>query len=147
MTVKEASHLFNLDENEIRNRKKDNMIIGVEKKGRYIFIPDDTKIIPSKTEIKAFLLEIIKYKNNDEIALDRSLCPDYGTLIAVAEYLYKKGFIGEYNCFSNAKTFFDEVILTDKGMEFVFEKEYKNLSKYEFLPIQVNPNFSLITIR
>ena len=146
MTVKEASHIFNLDEKEIRKRKQDDMIIGVRKDGKLIFIPDDTKIIPSKIEIKAFLLEIIKYKNNDKIVLYRSLCPDCESLIAVAEYLNKKGFIGKYDYFNNADDFFDEVKLTDKGIEFIFEKESQKIAKYQFFPIQLNPNNSLVSL-
>ena len=60
MTVKEASVIFKLEEKEIRKRNSDSMILGVGKIGRNIFIPDDTKIIPSKLEIKAFLVQIIK---------------------------------------------------------------------------------------
>lgn len=41
MTIKEASVNFNLDEKEIRARKKDNMIIGVRKDGNNVVIPND----------------------------------------------------------------------------------------------------------
>ena len=54
MTIKEASVKFNLDEKEIRARKKDNMIIGVRKDGINVVIPDDTILIPSKKEIQSF---------------------------------------------------------------------------------------------
>ena len=48
MTIKEASVKFNLEVQEIRRRKRDDMILGVRKDGRKIIIPDDTVLIPSK---------------------------------------------------------------------------------------------------
>ena len=39
------------------------MIIDAYKDGNYIVKPDETEIIPSKQEIKAFLFQVIKHKN------------------------------------------------------------------------------------
>ena len=39
MTIKEASVKFNLDEKEIRKRKKDGMISGVRTENRVVVIP------------------------------------------------------------------------------------------------------------
>ena len=88
MTIKEASVKFNLDEKEIRARKKDNMIIGVRKDGKSVVIPNDTILIPSKKEIQSFLLQIVKYKNNKSIAISRAMCPQKEQLQAIMIYLY-----------------------------------------------------------
>ena len=96
MTIKEASVNFNLDEKEIRARKKDNMIIGVRKDGNNVVIPNDTILIPSKKDIQSFLLQIIKYKNNNSITISRAMCPQSEQLQAIMIYLYNRGFIGKY---------------------------------------------------
>ena len=88
MTIREASVKFNLDEKEIRARKKDNMIIGVRKDGKSVVIPNDTILIPSKKDIQSFLLQIIKYKNNKSIAISREMSPQKQQLQAVMIYLY-----------------------------------------------------------
>lgn len=147
MTVKEASVIFKLEEKEIRKRNSDSMILGVGKIGRNIFIPDDTKIIPSKLEIKAFLFQIIKYKNNSAMIMPRNMCPCREHLEVLAEYLYKKGFIGKYKEFSDERGFFDNVKLTDEGINFVFgnlliTKAQNNLS----FPIHINQTFSVVNI-
>ena len=73
MTVKEASIRFDLDEKEIRKRQRDNMIIGIRKDGRSVVIPDNTEIIPSKSEVRSFLFQILKKRNNVETIISRSL--------------------------------------------------------------------------
>lgn len=147
MTVKDASLKFKLDEKEIRKRKNDNMILGVEKEGRNIYIPDDTKIIPSKAEIKSFLFQIIKYKNNSATVISRTLCPSRENLEIMADYLYRKGFIGKYSDFNGEENFFDTVKLTDEGLAFVFGKTV--ISKYSnHIPftIQINPTFTVFNV-
>lgn len=76
MTIREASKKFNLEEKEIRNRQRNDMIPGIYKEGKNIVIPDNTEIIPSKKEIQSFLLQILKYRNNNNIVISRKLCPD-----------------------------------------------------------------------
>mgnify|MGYP000130445727 CR=1 FL=1 len=80
MTVKEASIRFDLDEKEIRKRQRDNMIIGIRKDGRSVVIPDNTEIIPSKSEVRSFLFQILKKRNNVETIISRSLCPTTSSL-------------------------------------------------------------------
>ena len=97
MTVKEASKKFNLDEKEIRNRQRNDMIIGIRKDGRNIVIPYDTEIIPSKKDIQSFLLQILRQRNNVNTVISRKLCPDKSTPDSLMRYLYKRGFIGRYD--------------------------------------------------
>lgn len=149
MTIKEASAKFNLDEKEIRARKKENMIIDVHNDGKRVVIPDDTILIPSKKDIQSFLLQIIKYKNNNSIAISRALCPGKDQLHAVMIYLYKRGFIGNFTFSEEIKTLFDNVQITDSGFDFVLGYgSFGKLSNIAPTPIQLNPsiNISLIKI-
>ena len=109
MNTKEAAEKFKLDIQEVRSRKDDGMILGARTvKGR-IFIPDDTTIIPSKQDIQAFLLEILKYKNNSGTTVSRKLCPDEESLRSVVEYVYKRGFIGEFEFRSSINSLFQNL--------------------------------------
>lgn len=149
MTIKEASAKFNLDEKEIRARKKENMIIDVHNDGKRVVIPDDTILIPSKKDIQSFLLQIIKYKNNNSIVISRALCPEKEQLQAVMIYLYKRGFIGNFTFSEEIETLFDNVQITDSGFDFVLGYgSFGKLSNIMPAPIQLNPsiNISLIKI-
>lgn len=126
MTTKEAGTKFGLDTKEIRKRIDDEMI-AVTHEGRTIIIPDETKIIPSKAQIQTFLYQILQYKNNPSMTVSRGLCPDELTLQVVTEYLYKRGFIGEYIFSSNIKQLFDSISLTESGFDFIFDKRTKGI--------------------
>ena len=147
MTVKDASVKFNIDEKEIRRRIKDDMVKGIRKDGRTIIIPDDTVLIPSKKEIRFFLMQIIKYKNNTSIAISREICPSDEQLRALTIYLYNTGYIGESNFSSNIRELFDKIQITDKGINLLFGS-YANLLPKDVIPLQINPgiNLSLISI-
>lgn len=119
MTTAEACVRFNIDKNELSNRIKANMVIGIRKDGRSIVIPDDTLIIPSKMDIKAFLLQILKYKNNPNITISREHFPQEDSLMAVLDYLYRRGFIGEYSCATSIQSTFDTISLTDSGISYI----------------------------
>lgn len=67
MTVKEASVLFKRSEREIR----DNIafVKGAYKEKRKWVLPDDLRLFVNKLEIQAFLVQILKYKNNQGIII------------------------------------------------------------------------------
>lgn len=139
MTVKEASVRFNLEEKEIRKRYNAKMIIGARKDGRRIVIPDNTEVIPSKAEIKAFLLQILKQRNNPSHVMSRGLCPDFDSLKCLLRYLYTRGFIGGYRDCESAEEMLTNIQLTEEGFFFVFgEKTYIALNQGFSLPITVN---------
>lgn len=149
MTIREASIKFNLDEKEIRKRKKDNMIINVRKDGRSVVIPDDTMLIPSKADIQSFLLQIIKYKNNNAFTISKSLCPGREQLHAVMDYLYKRGFIGNYTFTEEIEEMFSNVQMTDSGFDFVFGYgSFDKLSSIVSAPVHLNASgsFSLVKV-
>ena len=148
MTIREASVKFNLDEKEIRARKKDNMIIGVRKDGKSVVIPNDTILIPSKKDIQSFLLQIIKYKNNKSIAISRAMCPQKEQLQAVMIYLYKKGFIGSFTFSEDIAVLFDNIQITDCGFDFVLGYgSFDKLSSIGPIPIQLNPSINISAIK
>lgn len=148
MTIKEASAKFNLDEKEIRARKKENMIIDVHNDGKRVVIPDDTILIPSKKDIQSFLLQIIKYKNNNSIVISRELCPGKEQLQAVMIYLYKRGFIGNFTFSEEIKTLFDNVQITDSGFDFVLGYgSFGKLSNITPTPIQLNPSINISLVK
>lgn len=64
------------------------MIIGCRKDENRIVISDDITIIPSKKEIQAVLLEILKSKNNSTSVISRNFCPTEKHLRILVEYLY-----------------------------------------------------------
>jgi hypothetical protein len=139
MTVKEASIHFNLEEKEIRKRYNAKMIIGARKDGRCIVIPDNTEVIPSKAEIKAFLLQILKQRNNPSHIMSRGLCPDLGSLKCLLRYLYTRGFIGGYRDCESAEEMLTNIQLTEEGFSFVFgEKTYIALNKGFSIPLSIN---------
>ena len=72
------------------------MIIGAANINGKVYIPDDTTIIPNKKDIQSFLFQILQKKNNKDYVFSRKLCPDQETLFYLVEYLYRRGFIGEY---------------------------------------------------
>lgn len=121
MTTKQASITFKLDEKEIRKRNKEGMIIGSTKEKGLIIIPDETKILPSKVQIQSFLFQILKYKNNPAIVISRHMCPTIEHLKILAEYLYSKGYIGEYKPFVTINSFFDNVQVTEEGIRCIFD--------------------------
>lgn len=140
MTVKEASILFGKDESRIRESIKEGMVPGIRKaKGRYV-IPDDTKIIPSKMDIRFFLLEVIKFKNNPNVVISRSSFPDVDSLSALLELVYRLGFIGEYSLNDmDVQTAFKVIQLTDKGLELLVGRSSMNaLSKYQINLLPIN---------
>ncbi|MCQ2471978.1 MAG: hypothetical protein MJ147_08080 [Clostridia bacterium] len=120
MTVKEAANKLSLEEKEIRKRRKDGMIIGLKKlpNGR-LFIPEDTKIIPSKIEVKSFILQILKFKNDMNYIISRELCADNDSLNDLISYLYKRGFIGQVGFYNNIMELFSIIKVTEKGFDYV----------------------------
>ena len=114
MTTQEASRKFSMEEQAVRKCYKDGMIINAYKDGRYIMIPNDTILIPSRKDVQSFLLQIIKYKSNKSITISRVMCPHSEQLQAIMAYLYMRGFIGEYSFSEDIKVLFDN---TAKGMK------------------------------
>ncbi len=142
MTVKRAAEVFKIDEKVIRKSIGDGML-QKRKVGRNIEIPDDTKFIPIKSDIQAFLFQILRYKNN-HIAISRRMCPDSESLKILFEYLYYKGYIAEYEFTEDIETLFNNTVLTDDATDLIFSK-YKidQLKNINFMPISINPTIKI----
>lgn len=139
MTTKEASRCFRLDAKEVRKRFRDGMIIDAYKDGNYIIVPDETEVIPSKQEIKSFLLQIIKLKNNDAYVISRGLCPDITTLKVLIRYLYKRGIIGNYDESLPEAELLASIQLTDTGFAYMFgQSTYVALNQSITIPVNIN---------
>lgn len=147
MTTAEACSRFKLDKKELQKRIKEDMVLGIHKEGRFLVIPDETKIIPSKTNIMSFLFQIVKYKNNPSTTVSRALCPTDDGLRAVMEYLYKRGFIGTYEFSPYIPDLFASATLTDEGLTYMLgkttsEKLNGDITNY----INLNLNLSVVNI-
>lgn len=145
MTVKEAADKLNLDEKEVRKRRKDNMIIGLRKVNGRLIIPDDTAIIPSKKEIQAFLVQILKFKNDSNYVISRELCPDANSLNNIVTYLFKRGFIGEVKSDSNIAHLFSRIKVTESGFDYVVKSNINSTttSNVSINILSVNPQLKV----
>lgn len=139
MTIKEASRRFCIEEKEVRKRYRDGMIPNAYKDGKYIVIPEETEIIPSKEDVKTFLLQIIKFRNNEKHIFSRGICPNLDTLNALLSYLYKRGMIGYYDKDLTEEKLLTSIQLTDIGFSYVFgEKVYGKLNRNVVVPLTIN---------
>lgn len=143
MTIKKAAETFNVDEKIIRKSINDGML-PKRKVGRNIEIPDDTKFIPVKTDIQAFLFQILRYKNNPHFPISRKLCPNNVALKILFEYLYCNGYIAEFSFTENILELFNTTILTDEATHLIFSK-YKvdKLKHVNLMPISINPTIKI----
>lgn len=143
MTIKKAAETFNVDEKVIRNSIQNGML-QKRKVGRNIEIPDDTKFIPVKNDIQAFLFQILRYKNNPHLPISRRMCPDADSLKILFEYLYHNGYITEYNFSEEISILFKNTVLTDEATDLIFSK-YKidQLKNINFMPISLNPTLKI----
>ena len=136
MTVREASEMFHIDEKEVRKNYRARMIIGAANINGKVYIPDDTTIIPNKKDIQSFLFQILQKKNNKDYVFSRKLCPDRETLFCLVEYLYRRGFIGEYKFNDDVDSLLETVMLTSEGLEFVMGSRLLDFKVFELSPVQ-----------
>ncbi len=143
MTIKKAVETFKIDEKIIRKSIKDGMI-PKRKVGRNIEIPDETDFIPVKNDIQAFLFQILCYKNNSRLPVSRRMCPDAESLKILFEYLYRKGYITEYEFSEDVLVLFNNIVLTDEAIDLIFSKYKMNqLKNINFMPISLNPTLKI----
>ena len=143
MTIKKAAEAFQIDEKIIRKSIGDGML-QKRKIGRNIEIPDDTKFIPVKNDIRAFLFQILRYKNSPHYPISRKLCPDTDSLKILFEYLYHNGYITEYAFSEDIAILFKNIVLTEEATDLIFSK-YKidQLKNTNFMPISLNPTLKI----
>ena len=135
MTVKEASTIFRLNEPEIRKRYRDKMIIGAYKSKNRIIIPDDTSIIPSKAEVRALLLHILKKKNNPYHIIPSRLSDDNYFINVIVGYMEEKDLIS----IEHKDTIrIDDIKITDEGFGFLMSNN-SNYCEVNLIGLQINP--------
>lgn len=143
MTIKQAVETFKLDEKIIRKSIKDGML-EKRKVGRTIDISNDTKFIPIKNDIRAFLFQILRYKNNNSLPISRRMCPDAISLRFLFEYLYKRGYICEYEFTEDITLLFRNTMLTDEATDLIFYKSaITKLNNINIMPIILNPTIKV----
>ena len=92
--------------------------------------------MPNKKDIHSFLFQILQKKNNKDYVFSRKLCPDRETLFCLVEYLYRRGFIGEYNFNDDVDSLLETVMLTSEGLEFVMGSRLLDFKVFELSPVQ-----------
>lgn len=143
MTIKRAAEIFQINEKIIRKSIYDGML-QKRKVGRNIEIPDDTKFIPVKNDIQAFLFQILRYKNNPRLPISRRMCPDAESLKILFDYLYHNGYIAECNFSEDIVTLFNDIVLTDEATNLIFSKyRIERLKSITFMPININPTLKV----
>lgn len=143
MTIKRAAEIFQIDEKIIRKSINDGML-QKRKIGRNIEISDDTKFIPVKNDIQAFLFQILRYKNNPHLPISRRMCPNTDSLKFLFEYLYHKGYITEYKFSEDITDLFENTVLTDEATDLIFSKyRIDQLKNINFMPISINPTLKV----
>ncbi len=143
MTIKRAAELFEIDEKTIRKAINDGMLKKI-KVGRNIGIPDDTKFIPVKNDIQAFLFQILRYKNNSHLPISRKMCPDTASLRILFDYLYHNGYIAEYEFSEDISVLFKNTVLTEEATDLIFSKyRIDQLKNINYMPISINPTLKL----
>ena len=144
MTTKDAEKVFLIKEREIRKLCKEKKIKGVNKiKGKYD-IPDDTVMIITDEMARAFLYQLLKYKNNPGIVISSAGCDDEQKVEIWRDYLIDQGLTSKCDKKLVIKDLLDSVQLTDKGLQCVFGKaNYKALIN---LKPEVNFNIGFINI-
>lgn len=143
MTIKKASEVFKVDGKIIRKSIDDGML-PKQKVGKNIEIPDDTKFIPVKTDIQAFLFQILRYKNNPHHPISRRLCPDAESLKILFDYLYHNGYIAECDFSEDIDALLNNIVLTDEATNLMFSKrKIDQLNNVAFMPININPTLKV----
>ena len=135
MTTKQAADNFNMEEREIRKLCKEGKIHGVRKvKNRYE-IPDETAMIITDENARAFLWQLLKFKNNSNIVLEDSFADTNEKLNAWYIYMTEQGFVGRCEYAGELKELLRKLQLTEKGFTMIAGKMANG--------IHIEPNFNV----
>ncbi len=144
MTTKEAEGSFNIPEKAIRKLCKEGKIKGAKKINGKYEIPNDMVMIITDEAARAFLYQLLKYKNNPELILSSAGSDDEQKIELWREYLINQGLVSKCGKKKQLKDLLDAIQITDKGLEFLFGKNsYKILVN---LNPTVNVNIGLINV-
>ena len=146
MTTKKASEIFNIPERKIRKLCQQNKIHGVSKpNGRYE-IPDSTSIIITDDNARAFLYQLIKYKNNPGLVLSVAGLDTETKRLEWHMYLLEQGLIGQCEFCPDLRELLTRMVLTDKAIELVFGKQTNGLLSRLSLEPAININIACLNL-
>lgn len=144
MTTKEASTNFNIPEKIIRALCKEGKIKGAKKENGKYEIPNGTVMIITDETARAFLYQLLKYKNNPELVLSSAGCDSEQKMEVWQEYLVNQGLVSYCEKKKKLKDLLDAVQITDKGLQFLFGKNSYNILVN--LKPTINVNIGLINV-
>ncbi len=139
MNVKEASASFHIPESTIRKLCKENKIPGVRKeKGTGYIIPGNTKMIITDQVAKAFLWQLLRYKNNNGIVLCVASWDTPEKLEMIRSHLIKQNWVGNCKPSDSLPALLNEMQITDEGWKFLLGE--KTFAKAQ---ISLNPSIPI----
>ena len=143
MTTKEAAKKFSLSEWEVRKLAKEKKIIGADKINGVHNIPEDAFIITDKMA-RAFLLKILKLKNNPHEVISTNDLIDQSNAYTWHIYMHKQGLVGDCAFVAEPRQLLQNMQLTDKGWAFALGAKTFSLLKFE--NVNINLQVSAISV-
>lgn len=146
MTTKQASDTFCIPVRTIRDLCRQNKIADVVKNGREYIIPDDTPVIITDDKAKAFLLQLLKFKNNPDIVLSQCGIDSEQKGRTFLRYLLSQNLIGECDYCDDYRQLLRNMQITDHGFDFLLgsiAKEPKSININIEVSNNVNNNANI----
>ena len=142
MTTKEAAERFNLSERTIRRLANEGKIIGACKVEGSYEIPDDTPIIITEKMARAFLLKVLKLRNNPNLIVSTQELSSEVMSRVWYQYMLRQELVGDCEYTSEPRKLLLRMQLTEKGMEQVIGKKTFGILEKLRLEPTINLNFS-----
>ena len=120
MNTKEASMLFGIPEKEVRRLCNENKIAGVKLVKRRYEIPDETLMIITDNNAKAFLFQLLKYKNNPNLVLSVKGFDTVEKRRIWHTYLQNQGYISLCPFVEDTRQWLSNMTITDDGLKELF---------------------------
>lgn len=143
MTTKDAAKKFNLSERKVQKLAKEQKIVGADKINGVYVIPDDVFLVTDEMA-RAFLLKILRLKNNSHEVLSTNDLIDKSNIHIWHTYMQKQGLVGDCDCFDDPRQLLENMQLTEKGWSFVLGSKTFSLLKIENL--NVNLQISALSV-
>lgn len=146
MNTKEASAIFNIPEKELRRLCKENKVSGAKLvKGKYE-IPDDTLMIITDENAKAFLFQLLKFKNNPDLVLSYKGFDTVEKRHIWHSYLLNQGFISLCSFIGDTRNWLNNMTITDDGLGEIFGTGKQNKLLNMSISPTVNVNIASLVL-
>ncbi|MDO4492441.1 MAG: helix-turn-helix domain-containing protein [Clostridia bacterium] len=146
MTTKEAAEKFGISNKTVSKLCSENKIHGVEKINGKYRIPDETEMIITDDAAKAFLIQVLKLKNNPDITLPVAGYETEEKKKVWYGYLLNQGLIGECALCADAGQWMQGMSLTDKGLETILGKKNAWMQLQAVLKVSGSLNIGIVNI-